>query len=116
MEKQLPDEYESKKISLNSLNAIGFAWKREDFLKFLQDPISKEFAILGGDVLIFEQGALTYTYDNWFVSERPKTETFQTFCERAHAEALRYLLAYPKRDNVSFSPTLTSEVTAGWSV
>ncbi len=47
MEKQFPQEYESKKISLNSLNVGGFGWKREDILSFLKDPRSTGFAILG---------------------------------------------------------------------
>ncbi len=114
MEKQLPEEFELKKISLSSLNVSGFAWTREDFLKFLEHPISSQFAILGGDVLLIQHGELSYTYDNWYVSDRQKTESFTDFCRRGHAEALRYLNAYPKKDNVVFSPTLTSEVTAGW--
>lgn len=54
MEKKLPEIYEKKKINLNSLNLGGFAWTREDFLSFLHDPISEDFAILGGDVLSME--------------------------------------------------------------
>ncbi len=114
MEKKLPDEYESKKISLSTLNVFGFAWKREDFFKFLKDPISKQFAILGGDVLSVQNDKLSFTYDNWYISERLQTESFESFCNRTHTETLRYLATYPKKHNVVFSPTITSEVTAGW--
>ena len=114
MEKQLPQEYEDRKISLSSLNVGGFAWKRADILSFLQDPRAKEFAVLGGDVLSYKEGKLTYTYDSWSAGERSRSESFDSYCYRARNEALKYLNSYPQDENIVFSPVITSEVTAGW--
>jgi hypothetical protein len=114
MEKPFPLKYEDKMISLEKLDVDGFAWKREDFLKFLEDQETSEFAILGGDVLSFEEGRLSYTYDNWTAPDRIKTESFNSFCKRTRDAALQYVRAYPPIDNVVFSPVITSETTAGW--
>jgi hypothetical protein len=114
MEKNFPQEYQDKKITLESLKVGGFAWKREYILKFLQDPNTREFAVLGGDVLSYTNGKLAYTYDNWSAPERPRTEPFESFCQRTRDEALKYIRNYPEVDDVIFAPVVTSEVTAGW--
>ena len=115
MEKKLPKEFEEKRISLSSLNVGGFAWKREDLISFFEDPRSNEFAILGGDVLSYKNGKLSFTYDNWAAPERPRTEPFSSFCQRTKDTALQYIRSYPKDDDIIFSPFITSEVTAGWT-
>ena len=115
MEKKLPKEFESKKISLKSLNFGGFAWKREDLLDFLLGSQSDEFAILGGDVLeCSEDGVLSYTYDSWSCPERAMTEPFLTFCQRCKDTALRYIQSYPPGDELLFAPVISGAVTAGW--
>jgi hypothetical protein len=115
VEKRLPEEFEDKKISLKALGVGGFAWKRGDLLRFLVDPQSDEFAILGGDVLeCNEGGELSYTYDSWSAPERPRTEAFPSFCRRSKETALRYIQDYPPDDHVLFAPVISAAVTSGW--
>ena len=51
MEKKIPDKYQQELLELNMPGVEGKAWSKELLLKFLDDNSSKDFAIVGGDVI-----------------------------------------------------------------
>ena len=57
MQITLPTEYERKKKHLKEiLDGGDYAWQKDVILEFLKGPNTAKLAILGGDVIIFENG------------------------------------------------------------
>lgn len=113
MQKQLPLEYEQKKISLKDLIGGDYAWTKEVILKFLNDASANEFVVLGGDVILFEDNKPSYTYDSWSSDDRQIGESFASYYERARKKAIEYIEKYPMKTGIVFAPVITSEATAG---
>lgn len=67
---ELPSNLQMKAISLKSLGANDFAWRKESALKVVLFCQSNQIAILGGDILEKEVGGgISYTYDNWYIEQ-----------------------------------------------
>lgn len=115
MEKELPEKYETSKIVLREFGGFVFGWRKEVFIEFLTDSSADLFVVLGGDVLKFDTQSkkYVYTYDNWSVSKRLLGESFEAYSKRSRETALKYLQNYTADEDTVFSPTVTSEVTAG---
>ena len=70
-------------LKLTIPGVTGYAWTRELLLKFLNDEVSNDFAIFGGDVIeIGKDGKMNYTYDNWGIDGRNIGESFRDYCQR----------------------------------
>ena len=115
MEKQLPKEYENSKVILPNFGGFMFGWSKEIIIKFITDINTNSFVILGGDVLKVnkQNGFYEHTYDNWYVSKRAPKESFEDYAKRSREKALLYIQNYTSNEDIVFSPTITSEVTAG---
>jgi hypothetical protein len=115
MEKPLPLKYKSLTPAISVNHDHLLVWSRKTILDFLNDSATREFVILGGDVVRFDLAnqCWQYTYDNWAIDFRPPTESFEAYSSRARVKALQYIQAYPDLPHIGFSPTITSELTAG---
>ncbi|PIP93970.1 MAG: hypothetical protein COW00_02930 [Bdellovibrio sp. CG12_big_fil_rev_8_21_14_0_65_39_13] len=114
MEKKIPDKYQQELLELNMPGVEGKAWSKELLLKFLDDNSSKDFAIVGGDVIeIDENGKMKYTYDNWGIDGRNIGESFHEYSGRCAVLTREYILNYPAKENTRFVPVMSSEVTTG---
>jgi hypothetical protein len=102
----IPDDYKNKQVFLNSLGVKGFAWDKETIISFLKDKRLDNVIILGGDVLICENGKLRYTYDNWYIGDKNIQESHLEYCKRSKEEALNYIINYPDKAGTLFSPVL----------
>ena len=76
-------------------------------LEFLRDEEVKGFAVLGGDVVLVENGKLSYTYDNWY-TDSEVGEAYEHYCARSRAYTLEYVLRYPSEKSVIFAPVMIS--------
>jgi hypothetical protein len=114
MKKTLPEKYEERKVIVDG--GLGFGWDRETMIEFLTDSDISDIAILGGDVLEFDDKAKKFktNYDNWFLDRNGSTESFADYCVRSRQKTLEYVMAYKKEfKRIIFAPVLSSEPTAG---
>lgn len=112
MEKKLPIKYEEKKILVT--DGLGFAWDKKTFIQFLTDKETKNFAVLGGDVLnLDDSGNYKNTYDNWSTDRKGSSESFSDYCKRSREKAKEYVELYPATERTFFAPVMSSELTAG---
>ncbi len=115
MEKQIPDKYKSNLIAVTIPGVKAFAWTRELLQEFIEDEVSLNFVILGGDVIeLIEDSMMKYSNgDGWYIDGRNIGESFSDYSKRSLIITKEYLQRYPCKPNILFIPVMTSEITAG---
>lgn len=98
------DKYEilssflSKGISLVNMGINEICWAYDDILDIINYLYKKEYAILGGDVLVKNNGSIQYTYDNWYV-EKKEYESLSKYLKRCRDESINYINKYVQLNN-----------------
>lgn len=88
---------------LTDIGVNNWGLRREVALMALDSLLSKNVAVLGGDVYIAAAGSVKPTYDNWYCN-RISSESDEEFVQRSIAKAKEYVLGYPaKQEAVLFS-------------
>lgn len=88
----LNKDLKQKAYSLKDIGVNEYAWKVEDVESVLELLMKKNIAILGGDVLKFDEtNTPSYTYDNWSTLQNDG-ESRTDFIVRSHKEAMQYVI------------------------
>ena len=64
--------FKNRGQSLAELGVASYAYTYQDMLAYIDWIELKKFMILGGDVYVEGDGALEFTYDNWYYSPKNK--------------------------------------------
>lgn len=88
----------SKGISLDNMGVNETCWAYDDILDIINYLYKKEYAVLGGDVLIKNNGSIQYTYDNWYVDKK-EDESLAGYLKRCRDESINYINKYVKLNN-----------------
>lgn len=114
MERALAKKYSEKLKKVSIPGVEGWTWDRELLLEFLNDKEEcKNYVFFGGDVMKIDNGVMSFTYDNWYVSRRRVLEKFEDYAKRSIETAIDYVRKYPDVPNIVFNVCISSEITAG---
>jgi len=86
----LPAELSTGAISLLPTSG-NLAWPIADIDKAFSWCHEQNLAILGGDVLLFVDGKLTFTGTNWYAEQDAPQETWIEFVDRSLERATAYI-------------------------
>ncbi len=89
----LPTTITVHTIDLSPFGIHAQAWPRQAALALVHHLRGKPVAVLGGDVLRFENCQPVYTYDNWSIIPNQREE-FAQYATRSHDETHIYLQHY----------------------
>jgi hypothetical protein len=84
------------------------AWEYPNVLEVVDWLSFQGIAVLGGDVLRQESGALRFTGDNWYVSVAPEL-TPLAFVTMANKRAKEYIASYQRASDHKYLFSLTCE-------
>lgn len=116
MQKELSNIVHSKSIPLEKYNYYGLGFKKQDLIDLIIAGEFDDFAILGGDILIFNEikSSIEPSYSNWYAPERLKDQSFEDYKTLCKDITLNYLKNYQEKENEIVQPVYNSEVTAGF--
>ena len=80
-------------ISLEELGIKDLAWKWKDIHNVITFLIDNEYAILGGDVYLLENGEKIITYDNWYLDKETGT-SWLDYVTKSKKVAIEYIDNY----------------------
>ncbi len=88
--------YLKEKLGVNE-----WAFSRNDAFQLLEIMRKDQQACLGGDVLVENEGKLTYDYTNWYYNQ-DTNETQEQYVENSILKAEEYIKNYPEKEGKKY--------------
>jgi hypothetical protein len=85
----VPPDLQATALSLHPIGFRDYAWAKANIDEVLLFCLHNGLIILGGDVLMDQDGQLSHTYDNWYARDDEMTPEQSYDRARAYVDLIR---------------------------